>query len=192
MTRYSTIILLFWMTSVTTQAQDFRRFKVALGIPFAPVTSDQFDYYGGFYLEPAVRLKDDLSLGIYLAIMESDDDSNDNPDINSSETAAFFSTAFVLDKYTSLGRPRTFYGLMLGTVFHSFETIQRPFLTNNGVLGGEILYEDRTGVLIAPRIGATFGPLQMTMMYQFMTNELPGLLTMQAGVEISGGRKKKK
>lgn len=124
--------------------------------------------------------------------MESDDDSNNNPDINSSETAGFLSASFVLDKYTSLGRPKTFYGLMLGTVFHSFEMIRRPFFTNNGVLTGEILYEDRTGVLIAPRVGANFGPLRLIMMYQVMTNDLRDLLTLEAGVEIGGGRKKKK
>lgn len=60
MTRYFILLSLLCLAGITANAQDFRRFKVALGIPFAPVTSDQFDFYGGFCLEPAIRLQNYL------------------------------------------------------------------------------------------------------------------------------------
>lgn len=178
------LTLIFMLTmSLTVYSQEYKRFKVALGIPLAVVTMDQFNFYGGFYLEPSYRIGS-RPVGFYLSVMGSDGSTNENPDENLSETAVMLNACAVLDQYFKTSKPRVFTGLMVGSSYHTLQTVPR--------FGGAIEHVNRSGVIIAPRVGLNYGHFRMMMMYQVISGGITDLLCVQVGIEIGGGKKSKR
>ena len=174
--------------TLSARAQDYRHFKVGLGIPFSVITSDQFNYYGGFYLEPAWRWNDHWESGLYASLQESDSQSDHE---HLSETGSILTVAFTTDHYWKLDKMRPFYGVLLGKSSHIHEQHQRFRYHNGYPVPGDIIWVVSSGYTVAPRVGFDFWHVRTILMYQLTTHTMPDLLTIQMGFEIGGGRRRK-
>ena len=174
--------------SLSAYAQEYKRFKAAFGIPVSVITSDQFNYYGGFYLEPAWRWNDQWASGLYVSLLESDSQSDYE---HLSETGSMLTIALTTDHYWKLDRIRPFYGLLVGKSSHLHEQIQRYRYRNGYPVPGDIIWISSSGYTVAPRVGFDFWHVRTLLMYQLTTHSMPDLLTVQIGLEIGGGRRKR-
>ncbi|MGM0580935.1 MAG: hypothetical protein ACQETL_09670 [Bacteroidota bacterium] len=169
-------------------AQVFKKIKVTVGVPFSAFTTDQFAYYAGLDLEPSWRIKDDLTLGFYIGYMQSDSDTNTDPQKYLSESGDLFSTCLVIDRYFTLERPNYYYGLMVGLSQHLYQVIEKGTFVNGVPTSGRIISDFTNGVNISPRLGFNYGHFRAMIMYQLILNDVPDMLTLQVGLEIGGGK----
>ena len=192
MKKHIILFLIIGSTFYNSQAQEFKQFKFAIGVPFSVYSSDPFAYYVGLDIEPSWRLEDDLTLGLYIGYMQSDSETNTDPSKNLSEQGDVFSTCLVLDKYFTLDRPNFYYGIMAGLSSHLYQIVEKSTFINGMPVMGEVVDEFKDGVNISPRLGFNYGHFRAMIMYQLIFNEVPDMLTLQVALEIGGGRKYKK
>lgn len=192
MRKYLLLISFAFLTFFSVQAQEFKKFKFAIGVPFSVYSSDPFAYYVGLDIEPSWRLKDDLTLGLYIGYMQSDSETNTDPSRNLSEQADVFSTCLVLDKYFTLDKPNFYYGLMAGLSQHLYQVVERSSFVDGVPTEGGVVNEFKDGINLSPRFGFNYGHFRAMIMYQLILNEVPDMLTLQVALEIGGGKKSKK
>jgi len=188
MKKYVLVISIFCVAIFNSSAQEFKKFKVAIGIPFSSYTTDQFSYYAGLDLEPSWRLRDDMTVGFYISYMQSDSETNTDPQRHVMEFGELFTTCLVFDHYFSLNKPNFYYGLMTGVSQHLNQIVERSSVVNGVPTSGEIISNFRNGINISPRVGFNYGHLRAMIMYQIILNEVPDMLTLQVGLEIGGGK----
>ncbi|WKN44229.1 hypothetical protein [Tunicatimonas pelagia] len=185
-----TLLLVLLSICLTSYSQEYKRFKVSIDVPFSIWTSDQFNYYGGFTVEPAWRWNDKWSTGIYATLIESDSQSSRE---FLSETGAALSLGLTADRYLrSTSRIRPFAGLQLGRTAFVHQQVERTHFDPHGTDWGEVIHYSGVGYTMAPRIGCTLWHVRTFMMYQISTHGIPDMFTFQMGIEIGGGRKKQK
>lgn len=173
-------------------AQEYKRFKVAVGVSLVPVPNNYFDIYSGFYLEPAWRWNDNLATGLHLAIAES---NSERLLKFLSEEGSIATAAFTVDRYWKLGKFRPFYGLMAGASIHTYlQTVHPGFYEIDGetyLIPPDYLWFNQRGINLTPKVGFNCYRFRMQAMYQLITHDIPDMFTLQMGIEIGGGRKNK-
>jgi outer membrane protein X len=182
------------MTFGTTVAQEFKPFKVGIGLGYAAPSKTGAGAEGGFllFVEPAYRATNNILIGLRLesAIIARGikgvgaDDVSGNASSNASYT---LNTQF----YFNENYVRPFVGAGLG--FFSLAAVKFNTAVDNTIDNNEVATETRFGFY--PRIGLDAGHFILTLDYNFIPKtDIPGVgevnnnyLGIRVGFSIGGG-----
>jgi hypothetical protein len=194
MKKYWTVCLLFLFSSAVTVAQEFKPFKVGLGLGYAAPGAGE-GAGGGIlmYLEPAYRASDLVLVGLRLesAIiargLKGVGQSDVSGDVSSNASYSLFGQYYFNDHYV-----RPFVGAGVG-LFSLAAVEFNTASNNNSVNANEVGSETRVGFY--PRIGMDAGHFNLTIDYNIVPpTDVPGggevknnYIGIRAGFSIGGG-----
>ena len=178
----------------SADAQDFKPFKVGIGLGFAAPGNTGAGAGGGalFYIEPAYRATDNVSVGLRLesAIIargvEGVGDDDVKGDASSNVSYTLNTQYYFNDRYV-----RPFIGA--GAGLFSLAAVKFNSTGSNSIDADEVESETRFGFY--PRIGIDAGHFNFTIDYNFIPKtDIPGVgevrnnyLGIKAGFTIGGG-----
>jgi hypothetical protein len=182
------------ITFSSADAQDFKPFKVGLGLGFAAPGNTGAGAGGGalFYVEPAYRATDNVSVGLRLESaviargVEGVGDDDVKGDASSNVSYTLNTQYYFNDRYV-----RPFIGAGLG--LFSLAAVKFNSTGSNSIDADEVEAETRFGFY--PRIGIDAGHFNFTIDYNFVPKtDIPGIgevrnnyLGIKAGFTIGGG-----
>lgn len=183
------ITLLLLTFSIYLKAQEFKPFKVGLGLGYV-LTSDTDGL--AFYLEPAYRVQDNISIGLRLEL------AGHTSGINDQDIEVGFNSSYTLNGqyYFSNGDFRPLVGLGMGI----YQTASLAADATN--TSGDLDTSPELGIY--PRIGFDWGNLNVIIDYNFLPVSEGALssdpnnpviriknsyLGMKLGFSIGGGRR---
>jgi hypothetical protein len=199
MKKHITIFLLLLISAGVSFGQDFKPFKVGVGVGYAAPASTGTGASSGalFYVEPGYRPSDNFLIGLRLesALIARGLKGVGNADVSGNATSNMSYTLngqyYFNDNYV-----RPFVGIGLGL----FSLAAVKFNTNSGtnVNANEVAAETRFGFY--PRIGIDVGHLNITIDYNIVpsTSVTGGgkvqnnYLALRAGFSFGGGVGRKK
>ncbi|MEO1096977.1 MAG: hypothetical protein AAFX57_04400 [Bacteroidota bacterium] len=166
-------------------AQEFKPFKVDVGINLTAALGNTSGRGIGGYLEPRFSSNDHLTFGLRL---ESAGFSSGNITINTQEidisSTSVKKMTFVTEYFFNTAQVRPFIGLGLG-VFQRQSYGVNVGLTSVSV--GE-LNSSLTNFGFAPRVGVNAGHLRISGMMNFSGNDIANFFSLNVGFEFGGGR----
>ena len=177
--------------SVSSNAQELRKFKFGLGFTYSPTQQNGFDAPAGIYFEPAIRYSDDYAFGLQLGAYSGSQELKDNTGRTlTTLNATIQYNSFTVNRFFDISkRTKAFVGLVAGlSTYIEDDTIQN-FVDNR--LQFEVDEENQTGMNISPRFGLSVGNFVFSGTAMLHTNGLPNFFLFQLGFDINGGRKKK-
>ena len=178
-------ILLLVSSIMAIQAQEFKPFKVDVGMNLTAALGNTSGSGIGGYLEPRFSSNDHLTFGLRL---ESAGFSSGNISINSQEvdisSANVRKMAFITEYFFNTAQVRPFIGFGLG-VYQRQSYDVNISLTSVNV--GD-LNRSRTNFGFAPRVGINAGHLRLSGMMNFTGNEIANYFSLNIGFEFGGGR----
>ncbi|MDM8161145.1 hypothetical protein QUH73_15070 [Labilibaculum sp. K2S] len=136
----------------------FRSFRIDMGATFANPSGNELDAGIGFYVNSKFHMDDNLLLGVKYertAIGAADDDFRD--------VSAISCYASTIDYYVSTSNLRPFAGVDIG--IYELGSISKTIMNNTT----EIELGSKFG--IAPKIGVSFGHLDLTLQYNMIFNQ---------------------
>ena len=179
-------VLVAGIVSANAQSENYKAFKVDLGLLYAIPGGDGITGGIGYYLEPKYNLTDNIALGLKLegAVMGADDISGASASIT-----ALGSYQLTGDYYFGDSKVRPFLGL--GTGIYSMGSIDYDF-SLDADSNMSLDYGSKFG--FAPRAGLLLGHFRVAMEYNVITgieDPLPSrnYLSFKVGFEIGGGKK---
>jgi hypothetical protein len=182
MKKCTTLIIILLLTVATTTAQEFRRFKVGVGVGYA---GENFNNLGGlFFMEPAYRITNLLLVGVR------------------AETS-FLSETFSATSEGVTRQSTTVTSFTLNTQYYFSEYYARPFIgigagvfSHSGIEyhAGEVLRTTpyRSSIGFYPRVGVDIGHLTLTVDYNIIPSSddahgLNNYLGIRAAIALGGG-----
>lgn len=177
------LVLFITLTVANAQSENYKSFKVDLGVLYGIGTAEEFSGGIGFYLEPKYNVSDNIAVGLKgeIAVIGGADILGEN--VNISAIGSYLLTG---DYYFSNSGIRPFGGLGIG--IYTLGSTEVDF----GTVGGAVNYGSKFG--FAPRVGLLLGHFRLAAEYNVITGIEEGLasknyIAIKAGFEIGGGRK---
>jgi len=183
------IALLITFTVATAQSENYKPFKVDLGVLYGIGTAEDYSGGIGFYIEPKYNITDNIAVGLKGEVAIIGGADVDGQSINISAISTYQLTG---DYYFGDSNVRPFGGLGVG--IYSLGSV------DTGVAGASLEYGSNLG--FAPRVGLLLGHLRLAAEYNIITGageqEVAGLgtvefasrnyISIKLGFEIGGGR----
>ena len=185
MLRRIPLLLIVVLCSFHLQAQEFKPFKVDLGLSFNTPTDDQAGNGMGGYIEPRYGLDDYITLGLRL---EWSALSSGNITINTQNVdlsaASVRNTMFVGEYFFNKEKVRPFVGMGIGMYRRQSHGIS---ITAGSVQIGD-LNRSVSNFGFAPRVGVNAGHFRLSTIFNFTGNDISNYFGINVGIEIGGGR----
>lgn len=178
------ILFVFFITTSLAYAQNYKPFKVDIGLGYAIPKSEGSNIKGGvvFSLEPHYRLSDALAVGLRLegaALAYSSLDS----DGGEAEISVLTSYSLTGDYYFRDKGFRPFAGAGLG-IYRSSSLK----LNEDTAINGETTIPASSDFGFFPRVGFEAGHFRFSTEYNFIKDG--GYLSFKIGLFIGGGKRK--
>lgn len=191
MKKFYLLFTFFIAMVVSVHAQEFKAFKVTLGLGYASASGNGAS--GGIlaYAEPAYRLKDEIQLGLRFEGAWIVRGVSGNADNVSFDVAGISSTTVNGQYYFMSGGFRPFAGVGIGLFSLASVSIDTDGNNTNSSVAAS---SSKFGAY--PRIGFDAGHFVLTIDYNILPNTETdtytfknSYLAIRAGVAIGGGRK---
>jgi len=181
------LVLFITFSVATAQSENYKAFKVDLGVLYGIGTAEEFSGGIGFYLEPKYNVTDNIAVGLKweTAIIGGADLLGESVSIS-----AIGSYLLTGDYYFGDSGVRPFGGLGMG--LYSLGSVDIDVDSGSGSVDGSIDYGTKFG--FAPRVGLLLGHFRLAAEYNIITGIEDGLasknyIALKLGFEIGGGRK---
>ncbi len=175
------MVFMLVSTTIFAQSENYKAFKVDLGVLYGLPSGDIYSSGIGFYLEPKYNVSDDIALGLRLewAVLGAGDALGD------ASISALSSYLLTGDYSFGEGTVRPYVGLGMG--LYSFGSISVDFGTGSGSL------DMGTKFGLSPRAGVVLGHFKVGLDYNLITGLEEGVkanyLALKVGFVIGGGPK---
>lgn len=185
MSKLSPLILLFAISTFNLFAQEFKPFKVDVGIGFNSPLGDRAGNGFGGYIEPRYGINDQITLGLRLGWSAlTSGNITVSTQIVSVSAATVRNTMFTGEYFFSLEKVRPFAGIGVGMYTRQSYGVS---VNNNSIQVGDLNGTVRN-FGFAPRIGLNAGHFRLSTIFNFTGNDISNYFGINIGFEFGGGR----
>lgn len=181
------IILPFLLIAIVsyTQAQEFKPFKVDVGMNLTAALGNTSGSGIGGYLEPRFSSNDHITFGLRL---ESAGFSSGTVKVNANEVDISSNSvrkmSFITEYFFNTAQVRPFVGFGFGVYQRQSYGVN---VSGSSVTVGE-LNSSLTNFGFAPRVGINAGHLRLSGMMNFTGKDIANYFSLNVGFEFGGGR----
>lgn len=181
----SSLLILMILICANAQAQEFKPFKVDVGLSFNTPFDDVADNGIGGYIEPRYGVNDQFTAGLRLEWSALSSGSiTVNTQMVDVSSASVRSTMFVGEYFFNTANVRPFVGAALGMYRReSYGVSVNLGSVQVGDLNGSV-----TNFGFAPRLGLNAGHFRLSTIFNFTGNDISNYFGLNVGFEFGGGR----
>ncbi len=166
-------------------SQNFKPFKVDLGLSLNLPVNEEASSGGGFYIEPRYGVDDNFTIGIHMQwdYLSSNSVTVDNTSINVN-SVSIQSYQLVSDYYFNIEKVRPFVGVGVGMYRKKVSGVE----INSAIIQVGDIDGTTTAFGVSPRLGINIGHGRIYTSYNITGNEITNYFNLTVGFEIGGGR----
>ncbi len=182
------LVAVLGIAQASAQSENYKAFKVDVGMLYGLPSGEAFDAGIGFYLEPKYNVTDNIAVGLKMewAVLGGSDELGSDVSISAINTYQLTG-----DYYFNTNKVRPFAGLGIG--IYGLGSMDYDATTDYYTISESYDLGSKFG--FAPRVGLLMGHFRAALEYNVITGvdtdivDSKNYLSIKLGFEIGGGKK---